>query len=274
MEKNVNELLLERDQIAKSLVNMLYDNRDSLGLGESYLYYSFPLYKEDDDSSTRVNVLLFSDNYGMVLFECAYINHKELSSVKNKINDLTDKIEQTFSQVYSRLIKSKLLRKSPFELNFPIMQVLFLNSQYDITLPAPRNGSYTHICTNLHDICEYFASIRLSIKIDEIVKQEALAVLEGSKGICKPQNRKITPSAKKTKGAIIQEVELSIHNFDRDQKRAALNIIDGPQRIRGLAGTGKTIILTWKAALIHLQILMLKSFIHFTQKVFMTLLKR
>jgi superfamily I DNA and RNA helicase len=48
-------------------------------------------------------------------------------------------------------------------------------------------------------------------------------------------------------------VEREIAVFDAEQKRAALNILDGPQRIRGLAGSGKTIILTMKAAQIHLQ---------------------
>ena len=41
--------------------------------------------------------------------------------------------------------------------------------------------------------------------------------------------------------------------FDIEQKRAALNIINSPQRIRGLAGSGKTIILAMKAAQYHLQ---------------------
>ena len=50
----------------------------------------------------------------------------------------------------------------------------------------------------------------------------------------------------------MEEIELKITNFDREQKNASLKIIDGPQRVRGLAGSGKTIVLTMKAAQIHL----------------------
>jgi hypothetical protein len=184
MEKNVNELLLERDQTAKSLVNMLFDNQENLDLGDSYLYFSFPLYKEDDDSSTRVNVLLFSDNYGITLFECANIICKDSVSVESSIEELTDKIEQTFSQVYSRFIKSKLLRRSPVEIKFPINQVLYLHNLSESTVLTQTHDTYVRICTNLHDLYAYFASIKLPQKLEENLKREALAVLEGSKGIC------------------------------------------------------------------------------------------
>lgn len=36
-------------------------------------------------------------------------------------------------------------------------------------------------------------------------------------------------------------------------EKAALEIVDGPQRIRGLAGSGKTIVLALKAAYLHSQ---------------------
>ena len=48
-------------------------------------------------------------------------------------------------------------------------------------------------------------------------------------------------------------LEKEIAIFDRKQKVAALTLINGPQRIRGLAGSGKSIVLAMKAALIHLR---------------------
>jgi superfamily I DNA and RNA helicase len=51
---------------------------------------------------------------------------------------------------------------------------------------------------------------------------------------------------------IREQIENQIAIFDKEQKSAALKIIDGPQRIRGLAGSGKTIVLAMKAAMIHL----------------------
>jgi superfamily I DNA and RNA helicase len=70
----------------------------------------------------------------------------------------------------------------------------------------------------------------------------------------------IKPSKKRTKvvrdesrGAVLKKIEREIANLDRWQKRAAIESPEGPQRIRGLAGSGKTIVLALKAAYLHAQ---------------------
>src|SRR5690606_4787718 len=65
--------------------------------------------------------------------------------------------------------------------------------------------------------------------------------------------RKISPADNDSWAAVIKSIEERIANFDREQRRAALTIVDGPQRIRGIAGSGKTIVLAMKAAHLHLQ---------------------
>ncbi|MCD5413461.1 MAG: ATP-binding domain-containing protein [Clostridiales bacterium] len=54
-------------------------------------------------------------------------------------------------------------------------------------------------------------------------------------------------------GGIIKKIEKEIANLDQWQKKAAYEIPEGSQRIRGLAGTGKTIVLALKAAYLHTQ---------------------
>ncbi len=56
-----------------------------------------------------------------------------------------------------------------------------------------------------------------------------------------------------SKGAILQKIEKNIANLDRWQKKAAIEVPEGPQRIRGLAGSGKTVVLALKAAYLHTQ---------------------
>ncbi len=70
----------------------------------------------------------------------------------------------------------------------------------------------------------------------------------------------IKPAKKRTKvvqdesrGAILKKIEREIANLDRWQKQAAIESPEGPQRIRGLAGSGKTIVLALKAAYLHAQ---------------------
>jgi superfamily I DNA and RNA helicase len=54
-----------------------------------------------------------------------------------------------------------------------------------------------------------------------------------------------------TQGAAIRMLDSNIALLDDQQMKVALQIPPGPQRIRGLAGTGKTILLAMKAVNIH-----------------------
>lgn len=55
----------------------------------------------------------------------------------------------------------------------------------------------------------------------------------------------------KSRGAIIRRLEETIANLDNQQEKAIIEYHDGLQRIRGLAGSGKTIVLALKAAYLH-----------------------
>ncbi|OZW19605.1 DEAD/DEAH box helicase family protein, partial [Staphylococcus aureus] len=63
--------------------------------------------------------------------------------------------------------------------------------------------------------------------------------------------REITSST--SKGYKIQAIEKEIANLDKWQNHAAFEDPEGIQRIRGLAGSGKTVVLAKKAAYLHFQ---------------------
>lgn len=56
-----------------------------------------------------------------------------------------------------------------------------------------------------------------------------------------------------SRGAILQELEASIAVLDGVQEKAIFEYKNGVQRIRGLAGSGKTVVLARKAALLHIE---------------------
>ena len=64
----------------------------------------------------------------------------------------------------------------------------------------------------------------------------------------KPQKKRENVKIEGSRGDTIKKNEKEIANLDHWQKKAALEIVDGTQRIRGLAGSGKTIVLALKAA--------------------------
>jgi superfamily I DNA and RNA helicase len=79
----------------------------------------------------------------------------------------------------------------------------------------------------------------------------AVAVITGSEGI---QSQRRRPTKKKdSKAAFLRKVEEKIKSFDIQQHKVAVQTPAGPQRIRGLAGTGKTVVLAQKAAYMHLE---------------------
>ncbi len=109
-----------------------------------------------------------------------------------------------------------------------------------------------HVVQNSEALLDILPSLCLDLPLNENTFKEILSILEGSKGIIRPKERAKDIQVR-NKGKILDLIESEIATFDLDQKRSALFTLDEPQRIRGLAGTGKTIILTMKAALIHLQ---------------------
>ena len=77
----------------------------------------------------------------------------------------------------------------------------------------------------------------------------AVALLTGSEAI---QQRPRRPTKRHdSKAAWLRQSEQKIKAFDLQQHRVAIQIPAGPQRIRGLAGTGKTIVLAQKTANMH-----------------------
>ena len=56
-----------------------------------------------------------------------------------------------------------------------------------------------------------------------------------------------------SRAASIAKLEEETNRFDLAQREGYLTEFDGPQRIRGLAGSGKTVVLAMKAAITHLR---------------------
>lgn len=79
--------------------------------------------------------------------------------------------------------------------------------------------------------------------------QTAIAVILNSEGI---QTKRRRPTKRDdSRAALLRKVDEKIKAFDIQQHRVAVQTPYGPQRIRGLAGTGKTVVLAQKAAYMH-----------------------
>lgn len=87
---------------------------------------------------------------------------------------------------------------------------------------------------------------------DKEIYEKALSAIESISTIRQSGvRRKI--KKKNSRGNKLQNLENSIATLDNDQRRAVIETVEGVQRIRGLAGSGKTIVLALKAAYLHAQ---------------------
>jgi len=87
-------------------------------------------------------------------------------------------------------------------------------------------------------------------KIDSVLLDKIDSVLENTFSYGS-RTKSPTVTELKTKNDFIRKSMELTFKLDQIQREIALQIPDGPQRIRGLAGTGKTVILSMKAALAH-----------------------
>lgn len=81
--------------------------------------------------------------------------------------------------------------------------------------------------------------------------QLLLAILAGTPVHCPPTRRVLTSS--QTRGSIINRLRSHITQIDYNYERIGKQIPPGAQRIRGVAGSGKTVLLCQKAAHMHLK---------------------
>lgn len=250
IEKNVNQKLLNEDTSAKILVDFISENEVNLNLSGCNLYHKFPLYASFDDSAVIARVMIVSKQHGVLIFHCTEQTERTLNPAS--IQKLKDELGQINSFVYSELLKSRLLQSNPTTLKIRVIPIFFLPFYSGDTSVFTEDWEGSYVFINTNDLGNNFNQLVLPRPLEDNIFKEIMAIVEGSKGITRPRERARDVTTR-NKGKILDLIESEIANFDLDQKRAALFTLDKPQRIRGLAGTGKTIILTMKAALIHLQ---------------------
>lgn len=247
IEKNINQELVNKEPSTKALVNIFLEMDKQIPFEDAAIYHRFPIYPDETGSAVTAN-LIFISNQGILIFQCVEYSEREKINYQQIQNNLDEVDKIIFAKIFK---DSPLLRSGRRELKVDIIPSVYIhgNSQ-----EMELNFGEFDIVSSEQEIKKILSELN-SPKLSKEEYNDLKATLEGSKGIIKPTNRVFKDSLDTpiTKGAILTKIESVIYNFDKEQKRAALFTLDGAQRIRGLAGSGKTIILAMKAAQIHLQ---------------------
>lgn len=199
---------------------------------EGTLYIGYPLAAQDD-SGTTVDALLVSKNLGLV----AFIYYDPNTDAHEKQDDLYFRLEYTLRR-YVALRNGRNIAVSPLVVTYYVDEAFSEQSteQY-----------YFANHSNLEDL--------LNTNTSEIELELYNKLVEALQKISSMKPKKKRNNVKKldSYGAIIKQIELEVASLDEWQKKAAYEIPRGVQRIRGLAGSGKTVVLALKAAYLHAQ---------------------
>ena len=196
------------------------------------LYLGYPIIATADQMVT-IDALLTTKEHGVVAIDF-------LSPDANAgADEIRERQDDVYNAVFRKLLDYKpLVVKRTLSLKVQVMS--FGPGEIDL-------GDEELICAGPDSILQKLA---LFPPITEDQLKLVNAAIQRVTTI-KPSTKRTNVEKLDSRGAVIQKIEKEIANLDQWQKSAAIECPDGPQRIRGLAGSGKTIVLALKAAYLH-----------------------
>jgi superfamily I DNA and RNA helicase len=210
-------------------ITRYFENKHDSGT----LFLGYPL-SAGSESKVTIDALLVSKRCGLIAFI-----FPEDSNSPELIMEEQDTLYYHLDYNFKKYISLKKGRDLAFE---PIVVSVFPDDSY-----PNIEGEYTLI--SIEEI-EKVLNENQDFSFD--VYKRLCEVLQRVANI-KPKKKRQNVKKELSFGGKIKKIEREIANLDQWQKKAALELPEGPQRIRGLAGSGKTIVLALKAAYLHSQ---------------------
>jgi len=183
-----------------------------------------------------IDALLVSPEKGIVVFDL--VEGSDPGDFGSRQDDSANKIEARL-KMYRELMERR-------ELRIKVHTVSFAPGLYD-----PQRFSDGYDITNGATLANVLDGLDWPQK-NEDTYRSALSAIQSISTIRKSRSRR-TVSKADSRGAKLKRLEDSIATLDNRQSNAVIETVNGVQRIRGLAGSGKTIVLALKAAYLHVQ---------------------
>ncbi len=205
--------------------------------GNGFLYLGYPVIGTPD-GPFPIDAMLVSPIYGVILFDL--IEGKSA-------DDYIERQDEALLKLQSKLIQYKKLTHRR-KLTVPISTISFAPAipSSDSDIDSVDNP----IVKTLDELTHVLES--LVVEFENDLYKNTLSVVQSISNIRrKTKRRKLKDS--ESRGGKAKRLEDSIANLDAMQSAAVIETYDGVQRIRGLAGSGKTIVLALKVAYLHAQ---------------------
>jgi superfamily I DNA and RNA helicase len=210
---------------------VLIDFVEKSGIDEAILYTGYPIIGSIEGRSS-LDALLISSKHGVIVFDI--IEEPEYSNREETRDSL-------YNIIFQKLIGHKELSEKRGTLKINIHALTIAPSW-------TKKNSNEEIIVDEED----FQNFLKREKQDNLFFDDYKRVIQVIQAITKLKTKSIRKiSYEKSRGAILNDIEKSISNLDKRQSKAVIETVDGVQRIRGLAGSGKTIVLALKVAYLH-----------------------
>ena len=209
-----------------------FESRQDL---DGYLYLGYPIIGTLD-GGFQIDALLLSEKHGAVVFhlvEGAFNENTDIESIQ----------DECFTKLESKLKQHKELTKKR-NLSVDLSCVTYA--------PAWTNKSNLDFGNYPILVSEKDLEVLLSNKVESEPSsyQKLISVIQSITTI-RNKNKRTYVTKINSRGDKLRRLEESIANLDRQQSTAVIETVEGVQRIRGLAGSGKTIVLALKIAYLY-----------------------
>lgn len=223
----------QKPAASKKLVDVLAKVNDL----EGELYVGYPILGSSEGKHP-IDALLISRNHGIVVFDLV---EGALGDFRDRQDDAANRLEARLRS-HSGLVERRKL--------VPSLRAVSFGPALGVGDASNTSDEYPLLISD-QQILDYFASLEKTDS-DERIYGQTLSALQNISTIRSSRSKR-TVTKTDSKGAKLKVLEDTIATLDHTQSRAVIETVRGVQRIRGLAGSGKTIVLALKAAYLHAQ---------------------
>ncbi len=199
------------------------------------LFIGYPIINTPEGGHP-IDALLISADKGIVVFDL--IEGTDAGNYGMRQDNSANKLDARL-RTHSELMRRR-------ELLIPIHPISFVPGIKNIDAYVEDDYPLVNDATSLMQKLEAFTWKERNVEVYE----KALSAMESISTIRQGRTSR-TINREDSRGAKLKRLEDSIATLDRIQSKAVIETVEGVQRIRGLAGSGKTIVLALKAAYLH-----------------------
>jgi len=206
------------------------------------LYIGYPVLSIDD-GKIEFDAVLVSPTKGIVVFDL-YTTGGNITGNSGITSASVDRQEQLYAALFNRLNSFRELRRG----RKLVVEISTITIN-PLSAVLKQEDAYNEI--SIESLNKFIDQIPES-HLSQDQEQHLNAAIQRISNL-KPQKKRDNITRPDSKGAIVKKIEEQIANLDLWQKRGSIEYVNGPQRIRGLAGSGKTVVIALKAAYLHVK---------------------